>query len=292
MSLKEYVRVLYELESSIFQQRNLIQKLEQQMASLPQEPKEPNEKGDGSGSIAIVMILLEIVSWCVIFFTQIGWGWKVLIGLFAVSGISGVIAGVSGYNADDARRYQARIDYQNQMQAYTASLPFANEMQKDLPVLKSKIKDSELLLRSAYEQNIIFPKYRNFVAVSSIYEYLSSGRCDTLEGPNGAYNIFEQESRLDRIIIRLDDVIANLGRIQNNQFMLYSAIQQSNRNTESLYQAVQDARISMENNAANITNNLDKIQLNSKLTAYTSELTHKEVAYRNMLELGSPYLRT
>lgn len=59
----------------------------------------------------------------------------------------------------------------------------------------------------------------------SLYEYICAGRCSTLEGHEGAYNLYETEMRLDQIITRLDKVIANLGAIRENQFMLFSAIQ-------------------------------------------------------------------
>lgn len=84
-------------------------------------------------------------------------------------------------------------------------------------------------LRKIYDRGIIFPKYRNLIMMCSIYEYFCSGRCTTLEGHEGAYNILEMEIRLDRIITQLDKVITQLGAIQQSQYMLYSAIQESNR---------------------------------------------------------------
>lgn len=292
MELKEYVRIVYELEVSIFQQKDLIQKLETQLSSLPRVPEEPNTKSDGSGTSAVTAILLAVALWCVIFFAPIGWGWKVLIGFFAVSLSAVGVAMLSCWDNDEARRACAKKDYQEQMQAYVESLPIKKELEVDLSSLKTKISDSESLLRTIYDKDLIFPKYRNLVAVSSIYEYLSSGRCEALEGANGAYNIFEQESRMDRIITRLDDVISNLGRIQNNQFMLYSAILQSNQKTEQLYQTIQEANALAAKNASDVANKLEQVQANTALIAYTAELTHKETEYRNMMELGTSYRRT
>ena len=77
-----------------------------------------------------------------------------------------------------------------------------------------------------YSLDVIFPKYRNIIAVSSFYEYLLSGRCDKLEG---AYNIFESELRMNLIINKIDDVIKHLEKIEQHQYMLYSAIQENNK---------------------------------------------------------------
>lgn len=72
--------------------------------------------------------------------------------------------------------------------------------------------------------NILHPDYRNIVAVCSLCQYLDSERCYSLKGYDGAYNIYEQEKRMDIIITKLVDIIENLKQIQRNQQMIYNAI--------------------------------------------------------------------
>jgi len=83
-------------------------------------------------------------------------------------------------------------------------------------------------LLELYNQNIIFPKYRNFVAVSAISEYLQSGRCYALEGPDGAYNLYEMELRQNIVIGQLGSIVENLEQIRSNQFSLYEELTKSN----------------------------------------------------------------
>ena len=83
-------------------------------------------------------------------------------------------------------------------------------------------------LDELYAQNLIHPKYRNFVAVSQICEYFETGRCDTLTGPNGAYNLFEAELRANVIIIKLDKILEKLDEIKSMQYMIYDAIMTTN----------------------------------------------------------------
>ena len=90
------------------------------------------------------------------------------------------------------------------------------------------------LLGILYAMGIVYPKYRNWVAVSSFYEYLESGRCDELTGTNGAYNIYEAESRADIIIHKLDVVIKNLSQIAATQHKLYVEMVKANRNIRAL----------------------------------------------------------
>ena len=93
---------------------------------------------------------------------------------------------------------------------------------------------------SIYSANVIYPKYRNLVAVTTIYEYLASGRCDTLEGADGAYNLYEMELRQNIVIGQLSSVLDSLEQIKSNQFTLYSEIAESNRKSAELLSDISD----------------------------------------------------
>lgn len=92
----------------------------------------------------------------------------------------------------------------------------------------------EAALNSLYDMGIIYPKYRNLVAISAIYEYLSSGRCNRLDGPDGAYNLYEMELRQNIVIGQLSTIIANLNQIKNNQFTLYNELVSANQKSNLL----------------------------------------------------------
>lgn len=70
----------------------------------------------------------------------------------------------------------------------------------------------------------MYPKYQNLPALTSIYEYFITGRCEELTGPHGAYNMYEDEMRKDTVISQLSTVIANLEQIKQNQYMLYQQV--------------------------------------------------------------------
>lgn len=80
-----------------------------------------------------------------------------------------------------------------------------------------------------YSYGIIYGKYRNFVAISSFCDYFLSGRCNALDGPEGAYNLYEQESRSDIIIGKLDEIVDSLEKIKDNQYYIYNEIQTANK---------------------------------------------------------------
>ena len=96
------------------------------------------------------------------------------------------------------------------------------------------LSHSYACLQNLYSCGVIYEKYRNAVAISSFYDYFASERCSTLTGADGAYNIFENEVRLDRIVTKLDVVIKKLDQIIDNQYALYSAMSEMNETLKSL----------------------------------------------------------
>ena len=109
------------------------------------------------------------------------------------------------------------------------------------------------LLEQMYTLDIIHPKYRNFMAIAQIYEYLDTGRCDTLEGPNGAYNLHEQELRQNIIIDHLEQVIDKLDTLNQTMNRVCEVINESNRLL------------------TNISNTLSRIEVNTSLIAYNTQ---------------------
>ena len=114
-------------------------------------------------------------------------------------------------------------------------------------------RNTEELLDKLYSKNIIFPKYRNFATIAQIYEYLLSGRCDQLEGPYGAYNLYESELRQNIIIDKLDEIIRQLERLNATMNAMCVAINESNRLL------------------SNISSTLGRIEANTSLMAYNSQ---------------------
>ena len=112
-------------------------------------------------------------------------------------------------------------------------------------------------LKQLYALGYVYPKYRNLVAVSSFYEYLDSGRCDALEGADGAYNVYENELRLDRIIDKLDVIIKKLDQIIKTQYKLYTELVKVNENiTElktSIDEGIQSIKTQVENSSRRIS---------------------------------------
>lgn len=131
-------------------------------------------------------------------------------------------------------------------------------------VAKQQLDETKNILHKMYNKAIIFPKYRNFTAVSSFYEYIDSGRCTRLDGHEGAYNIFENEIRQNIIIQKLDEAVRMLKKIEQNQYMLYDAIRETNRVISSLGQNLDSA-------LNQIDTKMDAVVENTYISSYNSQ---------------------
>lgn len=150
-------------------------------------------------------------------------------------------------------RYQAAVT-QDQAAVATA--------EEAIRQIDTHLQETQALLTRYYDLNIIFPKYRSMVAMTTMYEYFASGRCTELTGPDGAYNLYEAELRQDLIINKLDVIIRQLDQIKQNQYMLYQEMQR----TRSV---IQDIR----KDVRGILENTSDIAKSSHITALCTQVT-------------------
>lgn len=133
-------------------------------------------------------------------------------------------------------RYKRNVEAENQR--YLLAVQKYDNSHENYDRIWKKLYETQRLLNKLYDKNIIFPKYRNLVALCTIYEYFLSGRCDELEGPNGAYNLYETELRQNLIINKMDTIICKLDEIKDNQYLLYSELKESNRMISDMKRSV------------------------------------------------------
>ena len=182
----------------------------------------------------------------------------------------------------------AIIEWEQKRDFCTTPAFLGNTPEKFLKdILDADIAQAEDLFKRTYQArnqlyscNVIFGKYRNPVALATFYEYLMAGRCTTLEGPTGAYNMYEGEIRANMVISQLSEVINNLEKIRENQFTIYSQLSSMNSELHQLnstmVNAANELRDIKEHTAA-ISENTAVIAHNTAATAYyakkTAELT-------------------
>ena len=181
------------------------------------------------------------------------------------------------------------LDKQHELQALETQLeqvqtePVAASAQSSLKELvDQEIANAETTLKNLYAcrnklyaMDILFVKYRNPVALATFYEYLLAGRCTTLEGPDGAYNMYENQVRADMIIGQLSKVLEKLDEIKETQYLIYSEIQRVNKNLDRMNDTMQKALgalQSMDKKTQHISENSDIIAHNTAVTAHYAKV--------------------
>ena len=276
--LLSYVKQVMDLETSVYTNQRLQDRFSSSMAAPihPQKPKPEIVKMPFRPTVPElnkhmlrlcgIGILLTIVG---VRLYELG-GLKTIVSIFLVAfgiGFIGDAVKIPGANKKMSDEYAAAMEkydkemdaykkrsaeaevrnqeqehaYQSEMAEYNQSMAvFTDECEKSRGTIIEVGNHLKNSLEHIYSANVIYPKYRNLVAVTTIYEYLASGRCDTLEGADGAYNLYEMELRQNIVIGQLSSVLDSLEQIKSNQFTLYSEIAESNRKSAELLSDISD----------------------------------------------------
>lgn len=95
------------------------------------------------------------------------------------------------------------------------------QFKADTAILTDLKKTVRSMLDAHYSDGPIYQKYRTLPAVCQLYEYFDSGRFTEL---GAAYNQYELEVRLDRLIDNSEKALQVLYQIRDNQHILFDAL--------------------------------------------------------------------
>lgn len=282
MDTKAYLKNVVDLEGALYTLNKSIGYLKygQRNLGISKNYESPQVPEDTSGFVVLVATVVfdffigGILGLIIGFYNLMhGNGfWLSFWACIFIVGIILLIIVYLGFTYSDKGAHEA---YEKKLDEYERlvsqdSVRVNKELKKkkniDLQILalQNKQKEMTTTLRKLYEMNVLYPKYRNFIAAATFLEYFDSGRCNSLEGHEGAYNIFENELRLNAILGKLDDIINHLDEIRTSQYAIYNAISEGNKTANAIYQ-----------NSVRISDNMNSITDNSAIAAYNSEITAK-----------------
>jgi len=225
-----------------------------------------DEYADG-GIVRFVLTLWHLLTR---FFSTFIHGWPT-IGIFAGIGaglglVIGLVMEIMAVSGQDA--YEAKLREEH-AKALVEDRARVSEVQQAQRSVKSFLENTQqtlsktrALLTGLYGMNLLHPSYRNIVAVASFYQYVDTGICNTLEGPDGAYKLFMQESWFKTLTSKLDCILDSLEDIKANQYVLLDAIKSTNRQIKRLTQV---AEVTMDYAGATAQN--------SRIIAYNTHVS-------------------
>lgn len=286
MNLKEYVDKIKDLEISIYKQQSLCENLKEQVSYLRQPYQHKKflpvqEYGKGIGD-ALKLIILGGALGCGLCFV-LGGTDSILFDLCVISG--GIVLGLLIYvilrmlYGKKTKAWKEEIAEKNRKIAIQNAHIIEkskNQLQHIEPQLKKVeklYKQTTAILENYYNEDIIFEKYRSLVPVCMFYEYLTSGKCRELEGPDGAYILYENELRSGIILGKLDEIIDNLDSIENNQYILAASLKKANQQISQLRNLIETGMLEWKNRDQDL-----------QLTAFYHKIASANIAYSAWLD--------
>lgn len=298
--IKEYLGMCIELEKEVYIQNRAIGQLQYQISLLGNyrmvnEPVTPgktaNQRGVNAAFWGMILVVAGAIS--VLFALPIS------SDFFLISGVLALLVGggcwffgrivydedykeaVKNYNKE-AEQY--KIELLNDAKRVDAERIRKAVLQSNVDVLRKMNKKSERCLQQLYDKDILYPKYRNYACVCTLYEYFASGRCTALEGHEGAYNILENELRLNRIITQNNQILAKLEEIRYSQELLYDSIQSANRKADQIIRScdhMSNQLNGIQAQGAELNARVAKLQSTSDLNLYVNACAKRELEYMN-----------
>lgn len=121
------------------------------------------------------------------------------------------------YERDVAAQRRLEEEFpRNKEQKISHLAQIVKNCDENLLLYKEKVRIAYEDRQALYSINILFSTYQNATACSYFLQYFLAGRCVTLRGTQGAYNLFEVEKRLDKMIDSLERMIDKLDAINNS----------------------------------------------------------------------------
>ena len=307
--LRQYLASLVNMEQSKYFSDNLIKKLETEKRSLenilraapPAEPQKTTTQPTASGSL--MGIILIAVGFILGKSAGGSGGWLIGVPLM-IWGAVKLYQYFQDSKSDKARSSANYSSYNYQMNEYKKNLEKYNSEHKlasarlgivdnMLSLAKAKLKDQESILNKYYDLNVIFPSYRGMTNVCMLYEYIASGRTHSLQQTptdQGAYNILGQEVLMNKVILKLDDILANLQQIKYNQGTIYKSIEMANNKLDSIHSDIDSLSGRLERiseNTSALNRQAGELVKTSSLNAYYQAQANKQLEYMNRMNYFS-----
>lgn len=186
-------------------------------------------------------------------------------------------------------REQTKSEYKQNEQQYNElvkreeirvrrELALRTELCNQLQKVISERDKTQSALKAIYDIGLIHPKYRYMVAVSSFFDYFDTGRCLSFTGPGGAYAVYEEDLRFQRLETKLDVIISKLEELLDSQRMLAGLMREAN---DTLYR-IEQSNNRMMQSVSRIEENTELIEYNARCAMQSSVVMEHIMVYNTL----------
>ena len=267
--MMQYLSAVSDVEGALYFYEEAEGKLKQDRDSMkpaavrPERPKPHfeysvdlfEEYGAGywiSGVVWLVIFILDCVQaghfvWWAAFvypFLSAGCGWVLnWIGIFVFDACLTPL-----FTLGSRKRKEREADaiaeaaYEKKVRFYEEACAIENKaikkMDETIDGVNKKCEELRLQRSQLYAMNVLHPSFQNMIAANQIREYLEMGICDELEGTNGAYALYMQDVRANRICESIDDlrqtVQEGFNEVKGKMSAVMAELRRTNANIDAL----------------------------------------------------------
>lgn len=309
--IKKYLSAVFETELNIYVQENALIRMKNTYKALGnkkaiRKPAQRVSNTDVFGIMwfvgVVVGIIAAIIGAVYEFKTTSGIiapVFEAVLG-FVIYGIMGVIGGgltlgsIIALSAKKSDQNKLDEQYKLDLAKYNQNIINDNNrvnkeliqkkaLNNEIARMTSMLNQSKNNLREMYSYNVLNGDYQNIYAVSSIYGYFEKGRTRSLTfneatGDQGAYNIYENEIRMNLIIRNTEEIMTKLDTVINNQYELANGLRSAQGKINSLCSDI-------GNFIYDTNRKLNEIEYCQSITAYNSEKTARELEFMNWMRV-------
>lgn len=203
---------------------------------------------------------------------------------------------IDEYNLERSKYWQNEYEkYRNKI--IDNAKIYKNTVMPEVNEIKRSLNAVNNTLQSLYNLRIngvlcLHPNYQGLVPISIIFGYFDTGRCNKLEGHEGAYNLYEDEKIRGMIINKLDTVLKKINQLNHSMIYVGQAIEECNSQL-SVLESASNRMISSVNNISSnvssgingISNQMSAIETNTANSAYYAEVGARMTAFNTVYNL-------
>ena len=167
------------------------------------------------------------------------------------------------------------------------------ELNEELQRNTAALSRAESALKKYYDPGILHSKYQGLIPVTTICEYREAGRCSSLAGHEGAYNLYESEYRLNMINAKLNTIQEQLKHISQQNQAIQSYIRSIDSTVGSLISSVDDCTDQNLKYASAIRSGTAQIAQSAQLQSFydrSSNASLRHLDYMASIEYYSKHI--
>ncbi len=308
--IEHYLSAAFDSELHVYIQQKTLVKMRDAYSDLGKpkriyEPQEAAAEIDTFFIMGVVGVIFGLLIGCIHAYMEYaehgGFGGVILalialviygvLGVLAVGFTIGIIVAIC---IKKARQHALHTQYVYECQQYeklckadanrvALEVHRKRVLQREIQRMEKVLVRSKQQLQAMYGYAVIHPDYQNLAAVGSLYQYFCSGRTQSLgfnalTGDQGAYNIYENERRMDIIITNIEEVLQKFDLVIKYQYELASGLRKAERKIQELCVGVNEF-------IHNTQRSLQEIEQCQMITAYNSVRMAKELEFMTWMKM-------